>query len=292
MKKTNLTQILPISLFLILSLLLPTKAQIISDYCKGKNSNHATGDRVYYRVEKDLLEKDTWEIIGNGSVKARIRKETTPLGDEWKIESKLGTEIGFIDDEDFIRDLQRGDFTKISIEKDGLGDYIIRNNGVRVGRIKKFYAELYDITDDTCPFNKHYIRDLWNTDDKTTERYSTIPNPLKELRKQLLPPNPLEELKKDLDPFKDYSKPSSNYTFPAFRSTKPTRQRDSLLPDPMEELKKALSPWNTNHYGYSSPSFIKPSDSLFKSNPRDTFTFPSLTDPFSLDSHHYDNDEW
>ncbi len=201
MKNATLTKVMPLSFLIIFTLLLPAKAQI-SDWCKTKKSCDTIRNR-YYNIEKDLLDENTWEIRGSNGVLALIRKKTTPLGDEWNIESKLGREIGSIDDKDFIQNLQRTDYYTISIEKDYFGNYTLKDCGVSVGKIKWLYTELLDnLNDDNCTSdNYHYLWDS-DDDDRTTNRFITIPNPIEELRKQISLPDPMQELKKNSDLFR------------------------------------------------------------------------------------------
>lgn len=260
-------------------------AQLISDYCNEKKSSYSLDNRVYYRVEKDFFEDNAWEIRGNNGVVGKIKRESSILGDEWKVVNKLGSELGYIDDKDFIKNLMKDNSARISIEKDFLGGLVIREGATRIGKINKPYNDTY-----SYPYNWSV---WWNDNECDSNRfYPHIPNPLEEIRREMQKiisvPNPLEELKKELDPFKNLPNP---FQYPMNNYQKPRQNKqlyNNLLPNPMEEMERSItSPLfgtsprrsNTYHYYYSDPT-----ENFLKTSPMKSFGTPSLKSFSTFDS--------
>ncbi|GEM_PF-4338150 len=265
---TKVYVIVQICFLMILGVVIPSKAQLISDYCKNKDSFGAVGDRVYYRVEKEILKDNSWEIIGNYGVVGKIRKDEFGLGERWVIENNLGMEIGYIDDKSFIRDLQKSSLIRISIEKDGLGRYVVREYGIKIGEIDKPYNDILSTFDSDCSSNRSLLPKLWDPLEKIRKE-TEIPNPYEQLREEIRKlttiPNPMEELEED-EPFNNTRKPSYN-SLSNYPTVSPMGQKNNLIPDPVEEVRKNMNPWNSYRKSYTSPSYINPSKNLYKIQP-------------------------
>lgn len=289
MGKVNSLITLSFFCLILIGFAITTQAQLISDYCEKKDSFGSIGGRVYYRVEKDMVNDNTWEIRGDNGVVGRIRRDTV-FNNQLVIENRLGGRLGYIDDKSFINNLMRDGNSRISIEKDNLGNYVIREYGSRIGKINMPYNDTLSNLKGSDYSSNGKSSSILGDPIEEIRKWSAIPNPMEELRKQTLLPNPMEDMNKGLDLFNEDKETSSGYSFPSFQERKSFQRKNNLLPDPMEELKRSLNPWNNNMNSFSSPSFTNPSRDLFKIEPIKPFKLPSYSSPSLFGDN--DDDEW
>ncbi|MCX8064745.1 MAG: hypothetical protein N3G21_06185 [Candidatus Hydrogenedentes bacterium] len=265
----------------IISILLISKeslSQLVSDYCKETKSPISINNRVYYWIEKDLLGKE-WVIRGNNGIVGRIEKGSSYSGEEWKVKNKLGQELGYIDDKDFIKRLKESNYGRISIEKDFLGNFIIREYGMRIGKINKPYNDTpsFLMNDESSP-NSVFHQKFWS--------------PMEEVRRWTTLPDPLEQIKKELDPLKDIRYQYQS-VFPSFKESESNELYKRMLPDPMEDVRRnILNPFGIDRkvkkYPYTYPSTQETYGSFFNTRPKNgmLFDLPSIeTSPFPINTY-------